>query len=258
MNIYCFEIYKRIKTLIIMPLCIGLFTFAGMGKFEGLQSSENARALYSVFPRPIQIIFGINDLDLTTLAGYMGTIFLYFIIIFGVYAAYLGVDGVIGEKINKQIDFVFTLPIARSQLFIRKVFAHLSVLIMITLLSTLAMLLALLPFKGDGSIGFLVSFQGALLVIQCLFYGVGTFIGVVMRNKFAVSLATGSVVLFYFIGVVIRYFEWRSIYFVSPFTSLSAVELLASSTPFSGCALYGVLAGCLLGMSYYTFLNIDI
>lgn len=28
MNIYRFEIYKRIKTLVIMPLCIGLFTFA--------------------------------------------------------------------------------------------------------------------------------------------------------------------------------------------------------------------------------------
>lgn len=241
MNMYRFEIAKRIKTMIIMPLCIGLLTFAGMGKFEGLQSSMNAKDLYAAFPRPIQIIFGINDLDLTTLAGYMGTIFLYVMLILGIYAAYLGVDGAIGEKLNKQIDFVFALPVSRKQLFISKVFGHMTVIVIITLLSTLGIILALLPFKGNESIDFLISFQLSLLLIQLFFYTLGSGIGMLLKERVAVSIATGSVVLFYFFGVVFRFFEWSGVYLLSPFTSLSAVELLGKNSLIPAVVLYSIL-----------------
>lgn len=254
MNIYRFELYKRLKSMIIMPLCIGLFTFAGMGKFEGLKSSGTTRELYATFPRPIRIVFGLNDIDITTLAGYTGTIFLYLVIILGVYCAYLGVDGAIGEKLNKQIDFVYALPVSRKQLFVRKVFAHMSVITVMTLITSFVLVLALLPFKGNESLDFLVKFQLALFLTELFFYAFGVLVGALLKNRIAVSLATGSVMLFFFLGVVFRFFEWQSLYLFSPFTSLSAVELLGSGSLIPAICVYTI---AVIGFIFFGYVMIE-
>lgn len=71
-----------------------------------------------------------------------------------------------------------------------------------------------------------------------------------MKNRVAVSLATGSVMLFYFFGVVFRFFEWKSAYLFSPFTSLSAVELLGSGSLIPAICAYTIAVIGFIFLSY--------
>ena len=78
MHIFFRELKSRRISLVIWAAALVAFLLLSMVKYETLSADPKAlQTLMSQFPATIQAIFGMNRLDITTVEGYYGILFLY-------------------------------------------------------------------------------------------------------------------------------------------------------------------------------------
>lgn len=234
MNIFFREVKYYIKSLVFWIIGIIILIASSLAKFSAYAGTETSmNEIVSKFPQSVQAIFGLNGFDLNTASGYIGVMFLYIALMATIHAVLLGSNIISKEENEKTYEFLFTKPVSRIKIIIGKMFAGITMLIILNISSFLSSLFFINYFTKDNTITkYNIDLTLGLLIMQLLFFFVGIMIASVSKKpKSSTSIATSILLFSYLITFMIninKNLDFLRI--LSPFKYFDANEILLNSS----------------------------
>lgn len=263
MNILKRELISHLKAFLFWCLGLLILMYAGMGKFEGLKhaSSKDLNALFDQFPRVIKAVFGMVDVDPTSLWGYFSMMTFYIVICGAIYGIHLGSSAVSRESIDKTYEFLFTKPRTRTTILNAKLMAG---FIYLTGFSIMNYLFCLMSFAGtnitdyNGTTLFLFCLE--VYVVSLLFFCIAAAISALVQAPERGSLAGNLIFLFAFLmGILCDMMEHPgAVKILSPLKYFSPKDIIAGNFSVVFTLFSLVLCILLLGYTYIRFQRKDL
>lgn len=246
MNVFFQELKKRRKSQIGWAVGVIVFMLLSVVKFDTLAGDAAAsEALLKQFPASIQAIFGMTGLNLTTLSGYFGVLFIYLLVMLSIHAGMLGSGVLADEERDRTTEFLLVKPRSRSSIVTQKLLAGIVYLALLWLVVAGTTWVATITLANTGEfMSDFWHFMLALGIVQLTVYVLGSFAAALTKNpkvpaRFVAATVFVSYLLFALVKLapnleVLKYF--------SLFCYFDAVNIIngGSLQPVS-FAVYGVL-----------------
>ena len=232
MNIFWREMKASRKSLLIWIVGIAAMVGSGMGKFSGMAESGGAMSeLMGDMPKVLQAVFGMNGLDISTVMGYFGMLYLYLVIMAAVHASMLGANVLAKEERDKTAEFLLVKPVGRMRVLLAKLLAVALQCLIFTGAMTICSIVFVAPYADGGATaitGDIFRFMLGMLFVQFVFASVGLAIAASVRQaKRAVAFSTGVMLLTFLLSVVIDLSgELDFASFLTPFQYFAAKNVL--------------------------------
>ncbi len=231
MNVFWHELQMRRKGLIIWSIVMVIFMVMCMAKYEAIAGSGAGaiQLMMKGFPSTVQAVFGMNGLDLATVAGYFGVCFLFVAVILAVQAGLLGAGVLAEEETDKTTEFLYVKPRSRTVIMTAKLVAGLVGIATVWLFTVLGSIVSIMKFAKFGS--FVPDFwrlMAALLLIQLTFFALGI-LAVAISKKATiygrvVAIAVFASYLFYVFAKLSDQLSW--LHYASIFSWFDAAAIL--------------------------------
>ncbi len=204
MNIYKFEFSMLKKSILIWSLAIP-FGLVFYMLFYPMIATDTA-ALESImanFPEEFLALFGMNsELPISSLKGYLALTFGMIYIPIALQASNYGFHILSVEERELTADFLLTKPVKRSEIFISKVLASFTSLLITNVSIAISTILVLLMIKGDETLEFNKIFilLSSIGFIQLVFFSISILISVSLKKissvlSFSMALGFGLYIL---------------------------------------------------------------
>lgn len=263
MNIVRREWKANCKSLLMW--CIGVLVMVGggMGKYAGMgETGDSLNELMTQMPDSIQAIMGTGSLDLTTINGYYGVLYLYLLVMASIHAAILGATIVSKEERDKTAEFLFVKPVSRSRVISAKLAASITIILLfngVTLL--LSILFVSLMNDSDSIITEIVLLMGGMLMLQLLFLFLATAVAAMMKNsKLSVATSTGILLLTFILSIAIDLTNsLEGFKYVTPFKYFEAKHILRDGGyDVSFMSVASLLMAIFIAMTYIFYRKRDL
>jgi ABC-2 type transport system permease protein len=125
MNVFWHELKLRRKSFFFWACGMVLLIILSMAKYETISAGGGVeiQKMLEQFPQTVQAIFGMNGLDIMTVAGYYGVCFLFIAVMAAIHAGLLGANMLAEEEQLKTSEFLYTKPRSRETIISAKMFA---------------------------------------------------------------------------------------------------------------------------------------
>ncbi len=258
MNMYLHElrVYRKNTLLWTLSMCAATaFLFWMFPAFS--QATEGIRQMIANFPMALQIAFGLDLTDISTVTGYYSFIITFLMLCGAVQAITLGLSMLSRETTGKTVDFLLTKPVARTRVLAAKLLAGATC---VTLTSAAYLGAATGMAHAVSETAF--TYQPFLLMslafyfVQLIFLALGFCISAI-RPKIRSVLPVGLSTVFglFILGMVAAALERTELYYLTPFKYFDTAHILLHSAYEPSYALTGavVAAVCVVtGFVVYT------
>lgn len=201
MNIYLKELKSNRKSLFFWSLGIIFLLLSSMSKYQAYEKSGvSITELFKDLPAGFSAFFGIGSIDLGSAGGFFAVMVLYLSIMLGIHAVLLGSGIFAREEIDKTAEFLFSKPITRKQVFISKILAAFTVMIVLFVITTISSFVIVGLFNEGPSI-----YDDILLLMPCVFFIqsmfliIGISFAAIMKNPKRSGMFSGALLLATFI-----------------------------------------------------------
>ena len=262
MNLFWRELKAHRKSLFFWIVGIAAIVGGGMGEYSAMSGSGGAmNELFADMPRALRAVMGVGELDLATVSGYYGMLFLYLLLMAAVHASMLGANIVSKEERDKTSEFLLVKPISRSGMLASKLLAA----VVILLIFNAAMFICSYAFVryqvgGAEATGDIALLLLGMLLVQFVFMGVGAAIaGATTRPKRAVSLSTGIMLLTFLLSIAID-ISGRIDYlrYLTPFKYADAARLMGEGLDIGVAAIALVIIAVSFAIAFAGFKRRDL
>lgn len=262
-NIFIHEFRIRIRSVITWSLSVLALVFVFFSFFSVFaDQAELMNEMLSKFPEELLIAFGMNNMNYSTILGYISFYFLFIQLCLAIQAGNYGFGLVSIEENEMTADFLLTKPISRPQILTSKLLAALTSLIITDLVFWISTFTAISIF-GDGrdyDLPKLLLILFGVLLFQLFFLSVGLVISLLVKRirsvtPYSLGLAFGTYVLSAFSGV----FGEVKLETITPFKHFDPNFIIqhgAYNTPLVLLNVFITLV-C-LGISYWLYIRRDI
>lgn len=229
MNIFLRELLNRRKAQIWWVVAVAVFMLLSITKFDALETNAAAsEALLKQFPATMQAIFGMSGLNLTTVSGYYGVLFIYILIMFSIHAGMLGSSLLANEEQDRTSEFLFVKPRSRTSILVAKITAGMVCLAVLWSSMVICSVIATQGLGGDEFHRDLGNYMTALAVVQLTFFSLGIALSASMKNSKIPSKVIALVVFAsYFIYALVKMtplLDWLQ--YLSIFSYFDAVRII--------------------------------
>lgn len=210
MNIYKHEFKMKIKSVIIWSLAIALMIFIYLSIYPSIAvDAELLSEMMASFPEEFLIAFGMTELDMSTILGFFGLIFLFVQICLSIQAANYGFSLVSVEETDLTADFLLAKPVGRTKIMTSKLLAAITGLTITNLVVWISSF-GFLRIYSDGGrfdtkpVLFLLL---SIVIFQLFFLTAGMLISLLVKRvrsvtPYSMALAFGLYVLNAFGGMI--------------------------------------------------------
>ncbi len=230
MNIVLRELKANLKSIVIWSLSMVFLIYAGMVKYSGFESAgQGVNELIGQMPDTLKSIFGMNGLDLTSISGFYGIFYLYFMLLAGVHAVMFGAVIISKEERDKTADFLFVKPILRRSAITAKFIAALINVVVLNLVTLVSSILFVGMYnKGEPINDQIIRLMLSLFILQLIFLTFGAVIAAIARNtKKATSIATTLLLSAFILSVAIDInSNIDYLRFLTPFKYFDAAKIM--------------------------------
>ncbi len=184
MNIFRFELRSLFRPFFTWTVSlIGTMMLFVWGIFPLFMESKNElEAVMQNFPPQFAQMFGIMG-DLFSFEGFYRFSYLYISVMGAIFALQMAVSAFYREKRTGSLEFLLTKPVSRSEIFFAKLGAVTTWVVLSSLLYGLAFIwMARLRQVGQPIDRPLLLAGFAILGLELVFVGIGTFLAVYMRK----------------------------------------------------------------------------
>jgi len=263
MNVFFREIKANLKSLLIWCGAQVFVIFAGMVKYGGYtNSSVDINDLMEQFPEALRAVFGMGSVDLATIEGFYAVFFLFFILLAAIHAAMLGAVLIAKEERDHAADFLYAKPVQRWQVITAKMMAGLVNLVVLNIVTLVTSVISIASYNdGDMLADKVLVLMVALLILQILFFCLGTALGALLKTaKLATSAATAIILATFFLAAAIDIdHRIQSLHILTPFKYFDANDLLhGGRLPVWTALLTLVLSAIALAVTYIAFKRRDL
>ena len=263
MNVFRFELRRAwlgaaIWTLVITGLLVGLITGALPAFLESRVAVEN---MLAQFPPAFAAAFGMQMDNLFSFGGFYAFGFLYYALFGAIMASGIGLDLFSREKREKCMDFLLTKPRTRNRLFLEKLIAALTMLLVsnaIFILASLVLYRAYAPAPLLPERALLAA--SALLLTELLFLAIGACAAVFARKIRSVSgVATAIGFAGFLLSALHSLLEEEKLRYITPFQYFDAAKAFFDGGFEANYALTGaVVTVALMIAAYVRYTRADI
>jgi len=203
MNIYKHEFKTSLGSVIAWSVAVTALTFVYVSVFSSLaQETALLTEMLTEFQRELLIAFGMADMDLSTVLGYFGMVFLFAQICLAIQAANYGFSLVSIEERELTADFLLAKPVGRTQILTSKFLAALSGLTITNIVLWISSFAAISLFNNGRAYETkpLLLLLLSVVVFQLFFLTVGLVISLLVKRirsvtPYSMALAFGMYVL---------------------------------------------------------------
>jgi ABC-2 type transport system permease protein len=202
-NIFQQEFKMHLRTVITWSVSIAALIFVFTSIFSSFaKDAALVNAMMANFPAALLTAFGLNGVNLATILGYFGFLFLFVQLCLAIQAASYGFSLVSLEEREWTADFLLTKPVGRAQILTSKLLAALSGLLITDAVVWISSLVFISLFKGDSAYETrpLLLLLLSIVVFQLFFLAVGLVISLLVKRirnvtPYAMGLGFGMYVL---------------------------------------------------------------
>ena len=262
-NIYRHEFRTRLKSVIIWSLGIMFlltFFFAMFPIFADQAALMNE--FLARYPQELRAAFGMDKMDLSTVLGFYGFVFLFVQLCLAIQASNYGFGLVSIEENELTADFLLSKPVSRTQVLTSKLLAALTSLTITNLAVWATSFIAIELFRGEREykVGTLLLVLLSIVIFQLFFLSVGLVISLLVKRvrsvtPYGLGLGFGMYVLNAFSGV----FGDVAIELITPFKHIDPTYILTESAFDVPLVLLNVAVTVVaLAASYWLYTRRDI
>ena len=210
MNIYKHEFKMKIKSVIIWSVATGFMIFIYLSIFSSIAvDAKLLNEMMSSFPEELLIAFGMTDIDMSTILGFFGLIFLFIQICLSIQAANYGFSLVSVEETDLTADFLLAKPVGRTKILTSKLLAAITGLTITNLVVWISSFVFLRMYSHGGQFETkpVLILLLSIVVFQLFFLTVGMFISLLVKRvrsvtPYSMALAFGMYVMNAFGGMI--------------------------------------------------------
>ncbi len=256
MSTFVQELKTELKPFLWWMFSLLLIVYFGLIKYENLLiPGFDINKLMDQFPKIILAVFGMLNIDVMSLDGYYSVIGYLNLLFMSIYGLRLG-HALISREISDQTyEFLFSKPISRSNVLIRKFLAHCFYLVLAVVLLSAVSMLSVLALGLKMEITTLIWTYGLIiLLVSLLFYWLSAFLTSLLNNiNLSVILSTSLYFLFFILSVLYDMLENADVLrFLTPFKFFMANEIINQDIP-SVFLIYSMFL--ILMLTYLTFIS---
>ncbi len=261
MPLYLHELRALTKTLLLWAGLVALLLLVGTPKFAAYYHDPELLRLLDAMPRPLLDALNMRAFNLTTVAGFLGVMHLYFVLFGALVGALLGHEGVAREEADRTADFTLTLPVSRRRLLAAKLGAALTHLtLFVTLMAGLTWA-ATRPFAPPPAADrFLALQMAATFLVGLTFLAGGFFWGSVLGPPRSGTLNLTLLFGLYFLALLRGlHAKLDFLGYLTPFQWFPAPDLYRQGhLPLWAVAAAGGLFLVLVGAAFWAYERRDI
>ena len=183
MNIIKRELRANLKSIIIWSIAIAFLVTVWMVEFEAFAENPAIDEFMNSMPQGILAAMGMGDSDFTSLEGFISAILLYIYLILGIQAVLLGSSIISKEERNKTAEYLFSLPISRQKIIIRKtIFAIINILIL-NIITLISLVFSTMNYdQGENFYSFISLLIISILIFQLTFLSIGMLVASINKR----------------------------------------------------------------------------
>ncbi|MEX2162259.1 MAG: ABC transporter permease subunit [Anaerolineales bacterium] len=208
-NIFQHEFQANLRSVITWSLSLAALILVFFSFFTSLASSAAMlNQLMAQFPPELLEAFGMSGLDMSTVLGYFGLLFLFAQIFLAIQAGGYGFGLVSIEESELTADFLITKPVSRAQILNSKLLAAFASMLLTDLVFWVSTLAAIALFGGGREVDLstLTLLLFSVVIFQWFFLSVGLIISLLVKRvrsvtPYALGLGFGMYVLSAFSGI---------------------------------------------------------
>lgn len=262
-NILRFELRSRMKSVLIWSISIGLLILLFFSLFPSFAAdAELLNMMMAKFPPELKTAFGLDKMDMSTVLGYYGLIFLFVQLCLAIQASNYGFGLVSIEESELTADFLLTKPVSRKQVLTSKLLAAFVCLTVTNLVVWAVTFLSLTLFRGerDYSAGTLALLLASIVIFQLFFLCVGLVVSLLVKRvrnvtPYGLGLGFGMYVLSAFSGML----GDVKLEYITPFKHLDAAAIVKDGAYNTPLVLLNVTVTILaLVISYWRYIRRDV
>jgi ABC-2 type transport system permease protein len=221
MNIYLHELKIKLKSVLTWSLSLTalLFLFMSISSTFTKDTALMTDAL-SKFPRELLVAFGMENLNMSTIQGFFGFIFLFCQVCLAIQAANYGFGLVSIEETELTADFLLAKPVSRASIMTSKLLAVFTALTVTNLVvwGITFLTMGLFAKNEQWSAGTLVTLLLTIVVFQLFFLLVGLAISLFVKKVRSVTpYSMGLVFGLYILNAFGNMIGEKSLEIISPF-----------------------------------------
>ncbi len=185
MNIFFHEFKSYFKSVGTWSVAIFLIILVYFSAFNTVAvGAADLEEMMRSFPEELLIAFGMNDMDLTSLLGFFGVVFLFCQICLAIQASNYGISLVSIEERELTADFLLPKPVSRAKILTAKLLAAFLALT-ITNLTVWASTFFVINLNRNGrsyDVRSLVLILSTIVLFQLFFFSAGIVISLLMKR----------------------------------------------------------------------------
>lgn len=262
-TIYLHEFRTRIKSVLIWSLAVTAILVI-YGSYFPLFSDQAAlmNEMLAKFPPELSAAFGMDKVDLSTVLGFFGFMFLFVQLCLAIQAGNYGFGLVSIEESELTADFLLTKPVSRIRVLTSKLLAAFTGLTITNAVVWVASFVTLSLFHGEREydMGTLLLVLGSIVFFQLFFLSVGLVVSLLVRRvrsvtPYSLGLGFGTYVLSAFSGV----FGDVTLEYLTPFKHLDVAAIVKDGAYDMPLFLLNIAVTVIsLAASYWLYLRRDI
>ncbi len=260
MRMFWHELRATYKGLLAWVAGVLFFQLSGYSKFQGFKSAADSNTLNSItnaFPKPLAVLFGMNDLNIASLIGYFGILYVFFALIAAIHAGLMGANIIAKEERDKTSEFLYTKPVSRSKVLTAKLMAGLvNVLILFAVISISSIIgVGITNGHNYNLTNQVMSLMWGILLFQIFFFATGAlFAGIFKKPKLPTLFVTVVIVGSYFISAISQLSDSLNwLRFVTPFRWFAAPSVINAGQVGWGYAAATILSSIIFVALAYVF-----
>ncbi|NLY09041.1 MAG: ABC transporter permease subunit [Tissierellia bacterium] len=230
MNILIRELRVGVKPFVFWSIGLFFIVFAGMTKYTGFTGEAGVNEIFNAFPKVVLAVFGMVDLDPTTLGGFYAILVYYGIIISIIYSISLGSNAVNRESIDKTYEFIFTKPRSRAYIYNVKMISATIYISLFCILNYVFSIASIQTLKIDNTISTeILYFTVAMWIVSMLFCtSAALFSSIFVKPEKGILISNLMFLMTFLIGMSYDIFEKASyLRFFAPLKYFLPSEILS-------------------------------
>ncbi len=264
MNLFLHEMKMYWKFLAFWSLGIVAMIAGGMGKFSALYGANDPSLtnLMAQLPKAFIAMFGMTNLEVTSLSGFYGVIHFYLVIMGSIYAVILGAGILAKEERDKTAEFLMVKPITRSNVLVQKLLAGLIYIFAFIAVDYLISVVFLMQIAPKENISAEVALMMASMTLVMLaFYCVSFGLSGAMKDNRKSSMLMMSVMGASYLGAVlfdmVNNIDWLRPFVIFKYFPIDQVIKNLTLEPiYLGLCVLWILGG--LAMAFVRFPRRDL
>jgi ABC-2 type transport system permease protein len=202
-NVFLHEFRMQLRSVITWSVAVAALIFVFVSLFSSFaKDAALLNQMMANFPEALLTAFGLNGVNLATVLGYFGFVFLFAQICLAIQAANYGFSLVSVEEREWTADFLLAKPAGRAQILTSKLLAALSGLTITNIVVWISSFVFINLFKGDTTYETkpLLLLLLSIVIFQLFFLTLGLVVSLLVKRirsvtPYAMGLGFGMYVL---------------------------------------------------------------